>query len=262
LADLQGDADWCDAEHEQAASLALVSRPAPEHDGKDTAEYVGAQWAEIALMEHASIAAFARFTLQLMHLGAPRGLVELSQRAMWDETSHAKACFALAARYLGSPVGPGRLPMDAALQDIELGQIVLTAFREGCVGETVATLEAREACDAATDPWVRRVLAQIAIDELRHSELAWQFVRWALDRGGASLQRELAAEVARLTSEASRVPSRADSPGAPDHGILSARAKAQVRRRALTDVVLPCARQLLADRARAATPNAFVAATV
>lgn len=40
-------------------------------------------------IETGSIAAFARFTLQLLHLGAPCELIEASQRAMLDETRHA-----------------------------------------------------------------------------------------------------------------------------------------------------------------------------
>jgi hypothetical protein len=36
-------------------------------------------WKDIALAEHASIASFARFTLQLMIVGAPEKFVELSQ---------------------------------------------------------------------------------------------------------------------------------------------------------------------------------------
>src|SRR5205085_8381976 len=39
-------------------------------------------WNQLGLMEHASVAAFARFTLQLLGLGAPLALVLESNRAI------------------------------------------------------------------------------------------------------------------------------------------------------------------------------------
>jgi hypothetical protein len=209
-------------------------------------QLVGDRWSEMGLMEHASIAAFARFTLQLLHVGAPRDLIERSQQAMLDETLHTRLCFELASRYLERPVGPGRLLMDAALQETQLTQIVITTFREGCVGETVAALEARDALEGATDPDVQRTLARIAEDELHHAELAWRFVRWALTEHGPTLRVVLAAEVRRLERELEQSPeSAAETPAVAEHGILSKRDQRQIRRTALAEVVLPCAASLL-----------------
>src|SRR5262249_9765660 len=56
----------------------------------DQRERLARAWSEIALMEHASIAAFARFVLQLTSLGAPPELVEASNAALADETRHAR----------------------------------------------------------------------------------------------------------------------------------------------------------------------------
>ena len=63
------------------------------------------EWTRVALMEHASIAAFARFTLQLLALGAPAHLVEGSNAAMIDETNHAKLAFGIASAYAGENMG-------------------------------------------------------------------------------------------------------------------------------------------------------------
>ena len=65
-------------------------------------------------MEHASVAAFARFTLHLMSLGAPAALVERSNAALADETLHAKLAFAIASGYAGRAIGPGPLAIDGA----------------------------------------------------------------------------------------------------------------------------------------------------
>jgi hypothetical protein len=237
VAELRANGDW---------SLAGAVMNSLDGLGARERLLVGEHWSRIGLMEHASIAAFARFTLQLLHLGAPRELIEASQRAMLDETEHTKACFALAARYLEMPVGPGPLSMDAALQGNDLESVTRMAFVEGCVGETLATLEAQAALEGASDSAVRAVLARIAEDELGHAELAWRFVAWALSAGGESLRRTLMLELERLDAElAAPSPVAAPSPlGA--HGVLSEGGRALVRRAALAEVVLPCARALLA----------------
>src|SRR5690606_30590986 len=96
--------------------------------------------------------------VQLLHLGAPASLVAETQKAMADETRHARDCFALAQRYLGYAVGPGALPMHQALQETTLEEIVRLTVREGCIGATCAALEAAEAYEATVDPYVRAVL--------------------------------------------------------------------------------------------------------
>src|SRR5262249_10818235 len=106
-------------------------------------------WTEMGLMEHASIAAFARFTLELLALGAPRDLVARSNAAQVDETRHAELCFGVAAAFGGSAVGPGRLRVDGSLDDISLAKVVANVIREGCIGETIAALEAAESREHA-----------------------------------------------------------------------------------------------------------------
>lgn len=238
LAGLVQGTDWSDCDRKGTDAETRAAGP--------LSESVGAYWARAALMEHASIAAFARFTLQLLQLGAPRELIEASQQAMLDETSHAKVCFSLASRYLGRPVGPGPLSMDGALHTMGLEDIVLTAFREGCVGETVAALEACEARDAATDERVRRGLTRIGADELQHAELAWRFVRWALQLGEPKVESLVVAELARLEAEIAEAMSPIEPEvSASEHGVLSAGRRAGIRRLAIRDIVLPCGRELV-----------------
>jgi len=148
-------------------------------------------------MEHASIAAFARFNLQLLSLGASSDLVEACNRALADETAHARMCFALARSYGGTAVGPARLDIEHCLEDTSLTAIAKLVLREGCLGETVASLEAAAAADVASEPAVRRALTRIAHDELNHAELAFRFLRWALAQSSAGARRELAGEAAQ-----------------------------------------------------------------
>jgi hypothetical protein len=205
------------------------------------------QWTRIALMEHASIAAFARFTLQLMSLGAPASLIERATAAMVDETKHAKACFAVAGSYAATPLGPGRLDVERSLDESSLQEIVLNAIREGCVGETVAAIEAREAAEHALDPALRELLLVIAEDETRHAQLAYRFVQWALELGGPELERAVRREFAELAAEPPPAP-RALTDSDHDllrHGIVPEAMRQAIRGQAMEAVILPCSRALV-----------------
>jgi hypothetical protein len=229
----------------------------PRLDGLDAGarDRLARAWLEVGRMEHASIAAFARFCLQLLELGAPRDLLVAAQAAMADETEHTRLAFALASHYAGTPLGPGALPMDGALRDSRLEAVLLLVVREGCAGETIATLEAEEALAHAEDPIVRGVLERIARDERAHAELAWRFVAWALQQRpelASVVERELeGAEAHRFDDAAApaalcsaRLAKRFDP---LQHGILTGRARAAVHAAAWRDVVRPCARSLLAQ---------------
>lgn len=167
--------------------------PRLDHLTSSEREALAQHWARLGQLEHASIAAFARFNLQLLSLGAPAELVEQCTRALADETAHTKLCFQLASAYAGRALGPGALDIAGSLAVTSLEEIVDLVLAEGCFGETSAALEALEAADAAGDPVIRAAYTQIAADEQRHAELAFQFVRWALNRDFAVSQRILAA---------------------------------------------------------------------
>jgi hypothetical protein len=155
-------------------------------------------WARLGQMEHASIAAFARFSLQLLSLGAPAELVEECTRALADETVHARLCFQLASAYAGAAVGPGPLDVTGSLASAGLLDVVELVIQEGCLGETVAALEASESAAAAVDPVLAQVYARIATDEQRHAALAFRFLRWALGKDPAGVRQCIQRALAEL----------------------------------------------------------------
>ncbi len=159
-----------------------------------------AGWLRDAQLEHASIASFSRFVLELLAVGAPASLVREAGQAMLDEVRHAELCFGLASRFGGATVGPAPLSMEGALTARSLPEIAAAAAVEGCVGETIAALTATRQLARAIDPEVRGALERIASDEARHAELAFRFVRWALDTGGEATR----SCVARAFDEALR----------------------------------------------------------
>jgi hypothetical protein len=191
------------------------------------------------LMEHASIAAFARFSLQLLALGAPPSLVEESVRAMADETRHARICFGLARRFGDAPVGPGPLALDGALPRTELLDVVKLVIAEGCIGETVAALEASFAAGEAVDPALRHALETIAEDETRHAALAFRFVAWAAERDPrvARLFEHSVAEARDLSTQPPRGAPNERSRRLARYGLLDAASRGEARRRALNEVV-------------------------
>jgi len=207
------------------------------------------QWTRVALLEHASIAAFARFSLQLLSLGAPATLIELSTAAMVDETRHAKACFAMASHYGAMPLGPGHLAVERSLDESALEAIVLNAIREGCIGETLAAIEAREAAEHASDPAVRELLSRISEDETRHAELAYRFVKWALSVGGPELERAVQREFNTLATEARPARGALAETDAEllQQGFVPSALRQVIRAQAIAEVILPCARALFSE---------------
>lgn len=158
-------------------------------------------WLADAAMEHASIASFARLSLELLALGAPPELLQGAHQAALDEIEHAQACFGLATRFATSldadlsetPAvvpsrGPGMLSLHGMTFAGTLEELVVGTMREGCVGETHAALEASRALEACEDPTTREVLTTIARDELQHAALAFRVVAWAIEIGGASVR--------------------------------------------------------------------------
>lgn len=178
------------------------ARPRVEHLSEHERAAQAAHWTRLGQLEHASIAAFARFSLQLLSLGAPPELVEGCTRALADETAHAKLCFTLASAYAGRSIGPGRLDVSSSLEASSLADIVDLVLLEGCIGETKAALEALELADTATDPVIRAAYARIAADEERHAELAFRFIRWALTRSPATVRSRIEAALTSSTFDA------------------------------------------------------------
>jgi hypothetical protein len=205
-------------------------------------------WCEGARFEHASVASFARSTLQLMSLGAPSELVAGAQTASLDEIEHARLCFALASRFSGRELRAGRLPIDGAHAAVDLVELAVENVLGGCVGETIAALTASEQLSVATDPEVRAALETIARDEARHAELAWRIAAWACDVGGSEVRTRMAAAFRAALGARDAAPVAEPAGGGALQGLgqLGAAHEHAIRERVLREVVEPCAAALLA----------------
>jgi len=212
---------------------------------------LAAQWLRDAEMEHASIASFSRYALELMAVAAPPSLVAGAHQAALDEVRHARACYTLAGHYAGESLGPGAFPFDeTSTLCSDLAEVAARTVVEGCVGETVAAVLAAEQRASASDPAVKQVLAAIAEEESQHAELAWTTVAWACKGGGAPVREAVrvaldgAIAAALAPDDAAHVTFDA---GLAEHGRLDAERLRVIRRAAIDEVVQPCIDQLMAD---------------
>lgn len=173
-------------------------------DHRPTREALAAQWRENGRTEHASVAAFARLTLDLITLGAPPELVADANRDALDEIRHAELCFGLAWAIDGRVESPGAFPAAArarmlsrsrtlALAELAVDSLVDGALHEGVSARIIAKLAKR--CEA---PAIQSILKEIAADEGRHARHGWDVVRWCLTEGGEPVARALEGAVRAL----------------------------------------------------------------
>jgi hypothetical protein len=237
--DAQGDA-WSDA-------AVAVAGPPPMH----LQQHIAGRWAQLGRMEHASVGSFARFSLELLALGAPPALLTEAAAAMADEVRHARSCFGLAEALGGGPVRPGALDLSGSLahldRSVDIHAIFTALLTEACVVETVAAAQAERALAAAVDPAVRAVLATIVADEARHAAYGWRCARWMLGahpelRG---LVRPLLARLAPADQPLPPADPHADI--LAHFGLLDRRAQAQAARDAHQKVIQPAAALLLRE---------------
>ena len=140
--------------------------------------------------EHASVAAFARLTLDLLALGAPPELLASAQRDALDEIRHTELCFSLARAIDGKSESPGpfaeasrarTLPrtLSLALAKLAVDSLVDGALHEGVSARIVSKLARQCEVPAITD-----ALRLIAADEGRHAAHGLGRRRVVCRRGG------------------------------------------------------------------------------
>lgn len=205
-------------------------------------------WTRDGLLEHASIASFGRFALELLAVGAPASLIELAHQAALDEVRHARIAFEFASTYAGTTIAPGAFPFAAGSIEVScnLADVAARAVVEGCIGETLASMVAAEQALHARDPAVRQALERIADDEGRHAELAWRMVVWAFGSGDALVQRAIADAFTKGLSNPPAFEFVAGADGALEaHGRPAGKVLQGAIRRTLDEVVRPAVTALV-----------------
>jgi hypothetical protein len=180
LPDLRSDPGWA------MSPLALDGAEDPPAGLAD-------QWRENGRTEHASVAAFARVTLDLMALGAPPHLIAAANQDALDEIRHTELCFSLAYALDGKRVSPGPFPQaqrvptlprsrTLALAKLGVDSLIDGALHEGVSARIIAKLARR-----SDVPAIRAALKSIAADEGRHAAHGWAVAEWCLAEGGIAV---------------------------------------------------------------------------
>jgi len=165
------------------------------------------QWRENGKTEHASVAAFARLTLDLMALGAPPRLIAAANQDALDEIRHTELCFSLARALDGRSVEPAPFPeaqrvstlprsRTLALAKLAVDSLVDGALHEGVSARIISRLSRR--CEV---PAIRAALREIASDEGRHAAHGWWVVDWCLEEGGRPVQEALLGALGALPKQ-------------------------------------------------------------
>lgn len=257
VAPVEPGSGWVDG-RVRAADLDVESLP------PDAREALADAWRQDAQSEHASVASFARATLELMAVGAPPDLVAATQRASLEEIEHARICFDLASAY-GKPITPGDLPA-AQPRGLDVVGLAVAVLQEGCAAETVAALVADVGAGSCEISVVRTRLEQIAADESDHAALAWQTLAWLVRRGGEPVieaLRHAATDLeARLVVGEDDPSAPAPSPWLRRHGRLDAAAQRALQRQAWRELVAPLLERLCADEELAAPSREVLGVSV
>jgi hypothetical protein len=191
-----GDA-WC---REDLA----VSVPA------DLRAALAAQWRQNGRTEHASVAAFARLTLDLVALGAPVELIEAANRDAMDEIRHADLCFSIARALDGRGESPGPFPAAQHAgglprsRPLALAQLAVTSLVDGTLHEGLSARVIARLAKRCEEPTIRAALRELAADEGRHAAHGWEVVEWCLAEGRTRVAHA-------LRGASSSIPSRVES---------------------------------------------------
>jgi hypothetical protein len=182
---------YFDGGRELRAPLLSGDEPLPPASAR------AAAWAIAGSGEHASVAAFARLSLQLLRLGAPTDLLRDVHQAAIDEISHAEICWAFAQRFGAPRVSAGAFPFpDSIAVDPDLPALATAAVREGCLAETLGAHVVSVAAELTSEPDVRSALRTIAREEAAHAVLSFRIVAWALRVGGPAVKSAVCAAFA------------------------------------------------------------------
>ncbi len=180
---------------------------------------LGEFFADMARLEAASIVAFERLADELRMHGAPQRLIRAATRSARDERRHARLVAELAREH-----GRGRIPVEVEPPPLRsLEEVAIENAIEGCVRETFGAVVAAHQAIAARHPRIARVMRQIARDEARHAELAWEIADWvrtkidprpidvAMERAIRTLRASISAPVCKDAVELAGFPAESQA---------------------------------------------------
>jgi hypothetical protein len=150
---------------------------------REATEAVRTEWARRVEAEYRSAAHTQELTLWLIHLGAPRELIEDGLRIVQDELDHAELSAKVHALAGGTQLptlvrSQLRLPTGGGSLERDVLRVCIETF---CLGETVAVPLFQAMRQKATVPAVCETLERVLRDEVRHRQFGWDLLEYLLD---------------------------------------------------------------------------------
>ena len=128
--------------------------------------------------EASAVGAFLQLRKELQFHSAPQELVDRCFLAAKEEIVHAQMMAKLAELHQGElPTLDFGTFEPRTLLDLALDNAV-----EGCIFETFSALEALQQANNATDSVIGKTMKSIALDEMKHAELAWDIHKYLMTK--------------------------------------------------------------------------------
>ena len=163
-------------------------------------ERVREEWRARIAAEYTSAAVTQHLVLWLIQLGAPPDLIEQGLAIVTDELVHSRMSHEVYTAAGGSDppaLDRDRLGLQRTTQPLEL-DILDTAVRVFCLGETVAVPLFKHLRARCTHETARAALDRILRDEVRHRDFGWDLLDFLLTIDDSVADRVAAALPAML----------------------------------------------------------------
>jgi hypothetical protein len=164
----------------QSAAAAPGRLPDAESMTSTATERVRQEWRARIAAEYTSAAITQQLVLWLIQAGAPPDLIEAGLAIVNDELVHSRMSFEVYTEAGGTePPAIDRTQLGMARQTdmLEL-DILHSAVRVFCLGETVAVPLFSHLRERCTEPTPRAALDRILRDEVRHRDFGWDLLDW------------------------------------------------------------------------------------
>lgn len=202
-------------------------------------------WSKVAMMEHASVASFSRFSLDLMSIGAPVDLLTGAHQAALDEVRHTQISLDIANQLGSANFTPGSFPISTEAADFAFGnveKIAAAAALEGCIEETLAAAVVLAQAEAMQTPDHKVLIRSVGFDEANHAVFAWKAVQWMSSTYPETREAIKKVFAARAAHYKDYAPSAAAAEQSLQHlGLLDAATVDRVQFSAWQRVVVPAA---------------------
>jgi hypothetical protein len=145
-------------------------------------ERVRQEWRARIAAEYTSAAITQQLVLWLIQAAAPPDLIDAGLAIVADELAHSRLSHEVYTQAGGSEppaIDRAQLGIARANAVLEL-DILRTAVRVFCLGETVAVPLFKHLRERCTEPSARAALDRILRDEVRHRDFGWDLLDWLL----------------------------------------------------------------------------------